>query len=43
MDVQIQNRAVPKLFANVSIKAANTLVMHISDQITFQLPYLQDL
>jgi len=41
IDTHFQNGAVKVTLALVAIMAANTLVMHNSDQITLQLPYLQ--
>jgi len=43
MDAHFHNGAVTLPVSFLPIKAANTLVMHNSEQISFQLPYLKDL
>jgi len=43
VDAHFQNGVVTLPLAILSIKAANTLVLHNSNEITFQLLYLQDL
>jgi len=43
MDAHFRNRAVTVSVLFLAIKAANTLDMHNSEQIGFQLPYLRDL
>jgi len=42
VDAHFQNGAVTALLSPLPIMAANMSVIHISDHITFQLPYLQD-
>jgi len=42
IDPHIQNGAVTVSLSLFPIKAANTLIMHNSEQLTFYLPYLQD-
>jgi len=42
IDTHFQTGAVTVSFDILPIKAANMLVMHSSDQITCQLPYIQD-
>ena len=42
MDTNFQNAAVTVTLGLLRIKTTNTMVMHNSDQITVQLPYLQD-
>jgi len=42
VDTHAQNRAVTMLLSRLPIDAANTSVMHKNDQVTGELPYLQD-
>jgi len=42
IDAHSQIGAVIMQFAIFPMNAANRVVMHISDQITIQLPYLED-
>jgi hypothetical protein len=42
VDAHAKNGAVTLLLAVLPIEAANTSVMHNNDQVTSELPYLQD-
>jgi len=42
VDAHAKNGAVTVLLSLLPIKAANTCVMHNNDQVTGELPYLQD-
>jgi len=42
VNAQFQNGAVTVSLALLSIKTANKVIMDNSEQITFQLPYVQD-
>jgi hypothetical protein len=42
MDAHPQNGVVMVLLSVLTMRAANTSVMHNSDQITVELPYLQN-
>jgi len=42
MDADAKNGAVTEFLSLLPKKAANTSVMHNNDQVTSELPYLQD-
>ena len=42
VDTHFPNGAVTTLLSVLPIKTANTVVLHGSDQINIELPYLQD-